>query len=293
MLIRKIYNVIQRSHFQLGNLIRELKGGIVVNSYAWMNYDGSIDHSNWGDDINYYFLNEIIDKPFVTYCHSTLAKFFNRPNYIVIGSTIDLIADSKSVIWGAGIIDSKTQSLPNFKKITAVRGPKTREKLVAMGFECPEVYGDPALLIPMHYFPKIDKRYKLGIIPHFHDLPNIRKMFSGKDGVKLIDIRNYSHWHDFIDEILECENIASSSLHGLIMAHAYNIPNCWVEFREGKKRDRFKYDDFFASIDKTEDPLNLSSADDIDNIFKKLNNWQRGSIDLKPLIEAAPFKINL
>lgn len=292
-MIQKIRNIIQKYCFLIGNLIKELRGGIVVNSYAWQNYDGSIDHSNWGDDINFYFLREIIDRPFVTYYHSTLAKYFNRPNYVVIGSTIDLIADNKSVIWGAGIIDSTTDVLPKFKEIRAVRGPKTREKLLSLGYDCPEVYGDPALLIPLQYSPTVKKTFKLGVIPHFHDLPNIRKMCEGMDDVKLIDIRNYNHWHDFIDQVLECNAIASSSLHGLIMAYAYNIPNVWVEFREGEQRDRFKYDDFFASIGKEENPVMVDTEFELGQVYEALEQWQRGHIDLDPLIKAAPFNINL
>lgn len=289
----KLFNIAQKIHFLMGVLLKEISGSIVVNSYAWMNFDGTIDHSNWGDDINYYFLREIVDKPIVPYYHSIIAKHLNRPNYIVIGSTIDLIADEKSVIWGAGIIDSKTTSLPRFKEIRAVRGPKTREKLLSMGFDCPEVYGDPALLIPYHYYPTIEKKYQLGIIPHFHDLPKVRNMISNIKNVKIIDIRNYKHWHDFIDEILSCENIASSSLHGLITAFAYGIPNLWIEFNEGVSRDRFKYDDFFASIGKSEDPIKIGSAADIYNIFDVFDKWESGQINLDPLIKSAPFKINL
>ncbi|MCM1070057.1 MAG: polysaccharide pyruvyl transferase family protein [Bacteroides sp.] len=289
----RIRNIIQKFSFLLGNLINELRGGIVVNSYAWMNYDGTIDHSNWGDDINYYFLREIIDSPFVTYYHSFWAKHLNRPNYIVIGSTIDLIADEKSVIWGAGIIDSQTAILPKFKEIRAVRGPLTRNKLLGMGYDCPEVFGDPALLIPLHYKPAIKKKYRLGIIPHFHDLPKVRTLFENQTDIKLIDIRNYNDWHDFIDEILECEAIASSSLHGLIMAYAYDIQNVWVEFQQGVRRDRFKYDDFFASIGKSENPLLISDASDINLIFNYLSTWQRGYIDIAPLIKASPFPIKL
>lgn len=295
MLLDKVKNRLTIFRFRLDIALRELrKDTYVINSYAWMNYDKSIDHSNWGDDINHYFLKEIIDGDIVPYFHSFFAKRFNRPNYIVIGSTIDLIADKKSIIWGAGIIDSKTESLPEFREIRAVRGPLTRRKLLDMGFDCPEVYGDPALLIPLYYHPSIEKKYLLGIIPHFHDLEKVRDQISGFDDIKVIDIRNYKHWHDFVDDILSCKSIASSSLHGLIVAEAYNIPNVWIEFKNGLTRDHFKYNDFYASVGKyNEEPILLNTMNDLDTIFLKLSNWSPGQINLQPLIDAAPFKLKL
>lgn len=292
-LSEKLKNQWEILRFRGRILIRELSGRCIpINSYAWMNYDGSIDHSNWGDDINWYFLNEIVDGKLIPYFHSILTRWFHRPNYVVIGSTIDLIADSDSIIWGAGIIDSRTSELPRFREVRAVRGPLTRNKLIELGYECPEVYGDPALLVPMFYRPDIPKHYGLGIIPHFHDLEMVREKYSGYPDVKVIDIRHYSHWHDFVDEILSCKGIASSSLHGLIMAQAYNIPNVWVEFEGAERRDHFKYHDFFQSIDKYEEtPLLLDAEDDLSMIYDDLKKWKAGRIELSPLINAAPFKL--
>lgn len=291
-LLNKFRNLLERLAFESKTIFNELHGDCVaINSYAWVKYDGSIDHSNWGDDINWYFLREIIACHIISYDHARLTHLFHRPNYVVIGSTIDLRADKDSIIWGAGIIDSKTEKLPQFREIRAVRGPLTRKKLMDMGYDCPEVYGDPALLIPLHYRPEIKKTHKLGIIPHFHDLEAVRKAMGARVGVKLIDIRNYKHWHDFIDEILSCESIASSSLHGLIMAHAYGIPNVWVEFNNCEQRDSFKYHDFFASIGKDEEPLQLELSPDIHKIEKALEEWRPGYIDLKPLINSCPFKL--
>lgn len=290
----KLTNIVQRLKFESRTLFNELRPNCIpINSYAWMNYDGSIDHSNWGDDINWYFLQEIIEGNLIPYAHARLTKLLHRPNYVVIGSTIDLSADADSIIWGAGIIDSKTASLPNFKEIRAVRGPLTRMKLIEMGIDCPEIYGDPALLIPLHYNPIIEKKYKLGVIPHFHDIEAARAIWHEHNDIKFINIRRYNHWHDFIDEILSCETIASSSLHGLIMSHAFNIPNVWVEFRGGESRDPFKYNDFFSSIGKTATPILLDKDFDVSRIDASLAKWTPGSIDLNPLIQSAPFKLKL
>lgn len=293
-IVSKIRNVTQRGVFTFGNLWSELTGdSYVINSYAWQNFDGSIDHSNWGDDINWYFLKEIIDGKIISYDHALLARHFNRPNYVVIGSTIDLRADEKSVIWGAGIIDGSVCRLPKFKEVRAVRGPKTRQKLLSLGIDCPEVYGDPALLLPLYYKPGIIKTHRIGIIPHFHDLEHVRAKIVQRKDIKLIDIRHYGKWTSFVDEILSCESIASSSLHGLIVSFAYGIPNVWVEFPESESRDRFKYDDFYSSIGIEESPLVLSMDDWTGAIESKVFHKPMGEIQLEPLIDASPFKLKI
>ena len=50
------------------------------------------------------------------------------------------------------------------QKVLAVRGPLSRNYLLENGVDCPDVYGDPALLFPKYYKPHIYKKYKLGII---------------------------------------------------------------------------------------------------------------------------------
>lgn len=291
---QKLKNQIEIFGFRRNILMRELSRNCVpVNSYVWMNYDGSVDHSNWGDDINWFFLKEIVEGRLVPYDRSILTRLFKRKNYVVIGSTIDMIANENSVIWGAGIIDSKTSTLPQFREIRAVRGPKTRRKLIEMGYDCPEVYGDPALLVPLHYRPAVKKRYKLGIIPHFTELKDIQQQMGANPDVNLISIRDYKDWRSFVDEILSCEAIVSSSLHGLIVPEAYGIPNVWVVFQGAKKRDHFKYEDFYESIGKQESPVYLTDLNDLSEVERKLSEWQPAKIDLKPLIAAAPFKLKL
>ena len=90
---------------------------------------------------------------------------------MIIGSILDRGTKS-SIIWGAGLISEDSEPIEIPKKIYAVRGPKTREKLLKSGIDCPEIYGDPALLLPKIYNPKIEKKYELGVIPHYIDKNN-------------------------------------------------------------------------------------------------------------------------
>ena len=51
-----------------------------------------------------------------------------------------------------------------------------------------------------------------------------------KGEAKVIHMANYKDWHDVIDEINQCQFILSSSLHGLIIADSYGIPNNGLSF---------------------------------------------------------------
>ena len=88
--------------------------------------------------------------------------------YCFIGSILSWLATSKSIVWGSGIIRDKDSIYCQPKEVLAVRGPLTRERLLNEGIDCPEVYGDPALLLPLHYYPSIDHKYKYGIMARFN-----------------------------------------------------------------------------------------------------------------------------
>lgn len=47
--------------------------------------------------------------------------------------------------------------------IRAVRGPETRKLLINVGFDCPGIYGVPAVIMPLIYNPDVKKntRYHL------------------------------------------------------------------------------------------------------------------------------------
>lgn len=98
-------------------------------------------------------------------------------------------------------------------------------------------YGDPAVLLPLIYSPKIQKSRELGYIPHLWDQKNY---------IDFIDVN--LPWQDFVDAILTCDRVESSSLHGVIIAHAYGVPAVWRHYKEIPGAD-IKYMDYLSGVE--------------------------------------------
>lgn len=271
---------------------------ILINAYVYYDENGNVCHENWGDDINYYFLREIIKCPVVMFNHNPLAFRLGLKNYLCIGSVIDMLCKPNSEVWGAGIIDGNKPLIVKPKKVYAVRGPLTRQKLLSEGVDCPEIYGDPALLTSLYYKPHVEKKYRYGFISHVSNKNHIENLLV--DGKKLsdckdilvIDLRQYNHWHDIIDQICSCDAILSSSLHGLIISEAYKIQNVWIEFGQPLIGGHFKFHDFFLSVGRDRAyPLIIGTEVEEKSIQAELALWEPGTINLNPLIKTCPFKL--
>src|SRR5690606_38035726 len=111
------------------------------------------------------------------------------------------------------------------------RGPQTRKLLLELGYDCPEIYGDPAILLPKYFNPPVIKKYKIGVIPHYLDLEMAQALFKDQEGVIVIDLMTMDVENVTL-QIMSCECAISSSLHGIIVSHAYNIPSVQVKFSD-------------------------------------------------------------
>ncbi len=170
-------------------------------------------------------------------------------------------------VWGSGYDGFRDLSKKKPPKIHAVRGPKTRAACLSWGWKCPEVYGDPGILLPrfVHYEDCADPPgnwdWDIGWVPHFKDeMKNVM-------GWHTISPKTDDPWK-FVGELLTCSVIVSQSLHGLVLADAYGIPSVWAplsarpKWKGVKAKGRahrgplkrgdawtFKYEDYYESID--------------------------------------------
>ena len=246
---------------------------------------------NWGDDLNYVFIRQIIGECCGIYNWSLFSKILDVDNYLCIGSIIESRCNSNSIVWGSGCI-SYDKPFIKPKKVLAVRGPLTRKRLLDAGVYCPEIYGDPALLLPQYYTPKSNKKYKIGIIPHYVDKSCKAISIAKSMNVKIIDIQNYGDFTSVVEQVNECEFVFSSSLHGIIVSDAYGIPNAWVEFSNNIVGNRFKFYDYFLSVARNVDaPIIINDEYDIENILSMRMKYIKPVIDLQNLKDCCPFKL--
>lgn len=277
-MLKIIKKIIRKTQYKLLDLFYNEQQIIKVDWYAGSN--------NFGDVLNPLLLHKLTGKKIVP----VKALYYAKNHFFVIGSILNR-ASRYTIVWGTGFISEDSHCQEEPLKVLAVRGPKTRQILLNDGIDCPEVYGDPALLLPKVYHPKIEKKFKLGIVPHYVDKKNewLTKIKDNPE-VKILNIQEKDPFV-FIDELLSCEQIASSSLHGLIVADAYEIPSVWIEFSNKVMGNGFKFLDYFMSVKRKDNkPIYITVHTKLSDIYNGFYDYEI-DIDLDKLLKACPFKI--
>lgn len=208
---------------------------------------------------------------------------------LAIGSVMDF-AFPGDIVWGAGCIRAKSTGHAGRRlDVRAVRGPETRLAMQKAGYDVPAVFGDPALFYP-EIKPREGHKQEAcwGIVPHYTDVdhPVLEKW--AQSGAVIIDI--CAGVNAFIEQLLSVDRIVSSSLHGLIMADAYGIPNARVTFHDRLFGGDFKFRDYAKSIGREHwmsQPVGIEwTLADLDKVPLR----DDFKLDLEPLREAVPFK---
>jgi len=166
----------------------------------------------------------------------------NQADVICVGS-IARLAVPGTIVLGSGIMNC-TEKLCATARWQWTRGPLTRSRVIENGGTCPDIYGDPALLLPRLYTGATSVDYKIGIVPHHVDYEMIKQQFPDAFVIDLIN----ADPEIVINQITSCEKIISSSLHGIIAAHAYGIPAAWVKFSNKIRGDDSKFHDHYLSV---------------------------------------------
>lgn len=243
---------------------------------------GGNKYGNFGDELSPVVVNYVMD----SHKYKLTQNLINqKQNLVAVGSYIHM-APNQSYIWGSGVRthdNIERGKYPHDLNVSAVRGPLTRDFLNARGIMCPEIYGDPALLMPEIYHPTqvITLSNKIGVVPHITNY----KYYLTLDPNKYCLINPTDSYMSVIDQIISCKYIISSSLHGLILSDAYNKPSVWLNEYPLAEGD-FKFKDYFLSQNRCLDQIKIVSGSKADQII----NLKYNSIDLTQLKNAFPFK---
>ena len=208
------------------------------------------------------------------------------PRLMVTGSIAGL-AGPGATVWGAGLM-WRNEPLSPLARWLAVRGPLTRAQVLASGGDCPAVWGDPALLLPRLHRPPAGPRRGIGFAPHFSDRARLPEGWTDAQGLRLVDLQ--SGIEPVIDAITACEWLLSTSLHGLIVAHAYGVPAVWVQLRELPSGDGVKFADHFSALDVEAPaplPIRLDSLGD--RAVLERAAWAPTHVDTDALWRSRPF----
>lgn len=162
---------------------------------------------------------------------------------LCIGSVISSCnLKNDMIVLGSGSMKSGERLNPR-SDFRFVRGPLTRKNIINSGGNCPEIYGDPALLLPL-FCEESKKEHDIGIIPHYVDYEDMKKEFSKFNVIQVLNEDPLS----VAKEITKCRSIISTSLHGIIAAHAYGIPAGWLRYSDRLAGDDVKFSDHFSSM---------------------------------------------
>lgn len=201
-------------------------------------------------------------------------------------------------IWGTGFIFDKDWGKFYRKDMVfnAVRGELSRKKvenILGKSMDIPT--GDGGIIVSDLFQKEIEKKYNVGVIPHFKEQnhPVFKQIADKFDSSTIIDLTEDPY--KVIEDIASCEYIISSSLHGLITADAFNIPNHHIVVTTNLLGDGFKFDDYYSAYDRPHISTNVVD-DGIDELGL---NYVKENYVLTPELveekkkvmrEAFPFK---
>lgn len=232
--------------------------------------------NNFGDLIGPLVANKILENNYINNDKN------QEKRLLTVGSILHF-AKTGDTVWGSGILGNAPHDHYQFESldVRATRGPLTRNFLKSeFNIDSPEVYGDPALLLPI-LFPEIKKKadtkkkYSLTIIPHFLEYSSFKNMPN--------TINPQAPLFFILDRIARSELVVGSSLHAIIIAEAFGIP---AQLYQSKNEHLFKYQDYYEGTGRS----SFSMANSIEEAIK-LGGEPAMNFNSKPLLEAFPLDL--
>ena len=300
-IIRKLYTQPKSSlKYRLRPVYRKIKikyfnAPVVIYQFIFTVPEKSM---NFGDELTKDIVERIFHRK--TEVHNHIDTRFDM---LGVGSLIHFfndVVDYKTYVWGSGLIDDAVKNVNSNFMFRLVRGKITRGVL-------PEKYqnvpvGDPGLLCNLMYTNKIEKTDKIGVIPHFRDeyshyLNDVIKKHP--EIFKIIPVGQPPE--EVADEIKSCRLILSSSLHGLIVADSFGVPNIHLVLSDNLlspnhlRGGEYKFRDYFSGVGREYSNVNPHRDDLLDesllnSVIEKYTPVDNLEGIQKSLIDAFPYK---
>lgn len=243
-------------------------------------YYANVD--NMGDKLNAYLMRrlfgyEIVRRTPLT-CElsgigSGLGQFtYSQKKWLSSAEVITGKLWPETFVWGTGFIDQR-EDAPFYRgnmKFCAVRGQLSKqrvEKLLGKQMKIP--VGDGGILTERAFDRPIEKKYEVGIIAHYKEQGELVFMQLAQQFPKSLIINVRQSPEIVAEQIAQCECILSSSLHGLILADSFHIPNLHIKVSNAMLGDGFKYADYYSSygIEDIKKDLNRESIHSLYDVY--------------------------
>jgi len=281
-------------HEENENIEADKNSDIRFNKDRFIKKDKTINIKYWHGKVQNF--GDMLNQPLADYLfgstHNIEYNNLHKKGIHLIGSNLGSkthVLDGDTIC-GLGLHHYTQKNYSFDINVHCVRGPLSLKWLKSQGIKIAEPFlGDPGLLVSLFYKPQKNQllQYKIGVIPHISNIDYFKKECASNE--KFHIIRPDQPWQQVMDEIISCQYIISSSLHGLICADSYNVPNVWISIPDkpippcnvSQDNGRYKYWDYLLSQGR---PINY-----ITNINEDAKNkiYQNGNkINLNELKKA-------
>jgi glycosyltransferase involved in cell wall biosynthesis len=243
-----------------------------------LHYFNPPDIANFGDQLNVMLLERLTGRP-------VQEAGVTDATHLCIGSLLDTFLRRRGEpateapplhVWGAGFIaapgehpvlgadagtaDGREEFLRPVA-VHAVRGHLTRKRLRAMGMPIDHVaVGDPGLLARLLVPPRPggtppDRPLRLGLVPHYVDVgePILAELLSRFPSASVVPVTATPQ--KFLQQLVACDLVLSSAMHGLIAADSLGIPNAWMRLSDRLTGGDWKFRDYYSVFGIVPAPL--------------------------------------
>lgn len=199
--------------------------------------------SNAGDQFNLAIAESYLNVPI----QPCAAPILPQPHLMLLGSILQW-ADAQTIVCGAGFVsaDAGLHALP--RAVLLVRGPLSAAALERLGGPPAQMLqlADPGVLAARLFPATTTADIPFAVIPHYVDQQEPALAQVADDGGVLIDpLQPLPRYFELLQR---SQVVLSSTLHGLIFAHAYGKPALWLEFGDRVLGSGFKFHDYYQSL---------------------------------------------